>query len=180
VLRPKVRAWGPSSCAANLIDLELDGELEPVPGSARPIWECRLAGPRDAPGAWAGHDTRQRGAWLDFVREHGGRVEHQDRPTGQAYALDGQNITDEPGLCLALGEAVNGPGGYFGGCLDARLVDCLRGTFGYTAPATLLWPDAAAARESLSRLMTAEGESYDLVAAVLEVLAEGGMHVTLT
>lgn len=50
------------------------------------------------------------------------------------------NVTDRPSLFLALGEAVNGPGGYFGGCVDA-LADCLRGHFGYTAPATLLWRD---------------------------------------
>ncbi|MDQ0930590.1 hypothetical protein QFZ49_000497 [Streptomyces turgidiscabies] len=29
------------------------------------------------------------------------------------------DITDVPSLYLALGEAINGPGGYFGGCLDA-------------------------------------------------------------
>jgi len=64
--------------------------------------------------------------------------------------LYGRHITDVPGLYLALGDAVNGPGGYFGGCPDA-LDDCLRGTFGYTAPATLLWRDASTAREHLSR-----------------------------
>ncbi|MEV0489957.1 barstar family protein [Streptomyces atratus] len=179
LLRPTVRSWRSSSRRPDLIDLELDGELAPVPGYAQPIWERWLSGPPDAPGAWAGLDTRQRGAWLDLVRERGCRLEHQDQPTGHAYELEGQHITDEPGLYLALGEAVNGPGGYFGGCLDA-LVDCLRGNFGYTAPATLLWRDAVTAREHLSRVLAPEGEPYDLVATVLEVLAEGGMRVTFT
>ncbi|WP_327359935.1 barstar family protein [Streptomyces sp. NBC_01296] len=179
LLRPKVRTWRPSSHRTDLIDLELDGEhFEPVPGYARPIWERWLAGPPDAPGAWASLDTRQRGAWLDLVRERGCRLEHHDRAAGRMYELDGRHITDEPGLYLALGEAVNGPGGYFGGCLDA-LVDCLRGNFGYTAPATLLWRDAATAAGYLSRVLAPNGESYDLVATVLEVLAEGGMRVTL-
>lgn len=135
--------------------------------------------PAGGPGAWAELETRQRGAWLDLVRERGCRIKHQDRPARYTYELDGRHITDEPSLYLALGEAVNGPGGYFGGCLDA-LVDCLRGNFAYTAPATLLWRDAATAREHLSRLLTPEGEQYDLVALVLEVLTEGGMHVTCT
>ncbi|WP_326633585.1 MULTISPECIES: barstar family protein [unclassified Streptomyces] len=178
LLRPTVRSWRPSSRGTHLIDLELDGEFAPVPGYARPIWERWLAGPPDARGAWAGLDTRQRGAWLDLVRERGCRLEHQDRPTGHAYVLEGQHITDEPSLYLALGEAVNGPGGYFGGCLGA-LVDCLGGNFGYTAPATLLWRDAATARDHLSRILTPEGEPYDLVTTVLEVLAERGMRVTL-
>lgn len=179
LLRPKGRTWRPSSRGTDLIDLELDTELTPVPGYARPVWERWFAGPPDTPGAWAELETRQRGAWLDLVRERGCRIKHQDRPAGHAYELDGRHIADEPGLYLALGEAFNGPGGYFGGCLDA-LVDCLRGNFGYTAPATLLWRDAATAREHLSRLLAPEGEQYDLVTLVLEVLTEGGMHVTFT
>lgn len=178
LLWAQVRTWRPSSHGTDLIDLELDGKFfTPVPEYARAIWDRWLTGPPDAPGSWACLDTRQRGAWLDLVRERSSRRKHQHRSAGHVYELDGRHITDVPGLYLALGEAVNGPGGYFGGCLDA-LADCLRGTFGYTAPATLLWRDAATAREHLSHLLSPEGEQYDLVAMVLEVLAEGGMRVT--
>ncbi|MCJ1679572.1 barstar family protein [Streptomyces sp. APSN-46.1] len=174
-----VSDWRPSSRGTDLIDLELDGgRFTPVPAYARPIWERWLAGPPDAVNAWAGLDTRRRGAWHDLVRERACRRSHHDRPAGHAYELDGRHITDEPALYLALGEAVNGPGGYFGGCL-AALDDCLHGAFGYTAPATLLWRDAATAREHLSYALTPDGRPYDLFAAVLEALAEGGMDVTL-
>lgn len=179
LLWTEVTAWRPSPCGAALIDLELDAQhFTPVPEYARPIWERWFAGPPDTPGAWAALDTRLRGAWLDLVRDRGCRRARGDQPAGQAYELDGGHVTDEPGLYLALGEAVNGPGGYFGGCL-AALDDCLRGTFGYSGPATLLWRDAATARERLSRRLTPEGRSYDLFAEVLEVLAERGMQVTL-
>ncbi|MGC9537686.1 barstar family protein [Streptomyces sp. UG1] len=178
LLRPRVRSWRPSSHGPDLMDLELDGEIDsPVPAHARPLWDRWLAGPPQTPGLWAGLDTRQREAWLGLVRERGCRLEHRSRPAGQVYELDGRHITDEPGLFLALGEAVNGPGGYFGGCVDA-LVDCLRGDFGHTAPATLLWRDAAPAREHLSQVLTPQGEPYDLLALVLEVLTEGRMRVT--
>ncbi|MFE6826235.1 barstar family protein [Streptomyces sp. NPDC057690] len=174
-----ISAWRPSSCGADLIDLELDGgRFTPVPEHARSIWERWLAGPPAAVNTWAGLDTRRRGAWHDLVRERACRRSHRDRPAGHAYELDGRYITDEPALYLALGEAVNGPGGYFGGCL-AALDDCLRGTFGYTAPATLLWRDAATAREHLSHALTPDGQPYDLFTAVLETLTEGGMDVTL-
>ncbi|MFJ6572238.1 barstar family protein [Streptomyces sp. NPDC091292] len=180
LLWPTISDWRPSSLGADLIDLELHtGNFTPVPEYARPIWERWLAGPPDAVNAWVGLDTRRRGAWHDLVRERGCRRSHRDRPTGHAYELDGRHITDEPALYLALGEAVNGPGGYFGGCL-AALDDCLRGTFGYTAPATLLWRDATIAREHLSQALTPEGRPYDLFAGVLEALARGGMDVTLT
>lgn len=196
LLRTSVSAWRPSSDGrtgptalvvtepvvtelAERIDLELDGQfLTPVPEFARPLWDRRLAGPPDAPGAWAGLDTRRRGAWLDLVQGRLGNRARGDRPAGHAYELDGRYITDVPGLYLALGEPVNGPGGYFGSNLDA-LVDCLRGTFGYTAPATLLWRDSAAAREHLTRAMTPYGSPRDLFAEVLDVLAGGGMRVTL-
>ncbi|MGW7075362.1 barstar family protein [Streptomyces sp. NPDC054866] len=179
LLWPQVRAWHPSSHGTNLIDLELDaGHFTPVPEYARPMWERWFAGPPDTLGTWAALDTRRREAWLELVRERGCRRPHADRPAGHAYELDGRHVTDQPGLYLALGEAVNGPGGYFGGCL-AALDDCLHGTFGYTAPATLLWRDAATARENLSRRLTPGGLPCDLFAAVLDVLTEGGMQVTL-
>lgn len=174
-----VTAWRPSARGAELIDVELEGKFStPVPEQARPLWERWLAGPPRTPGAWAGLDTRQRGAWLDHVRESACRRPLHDRPSGQAYELDGRYITDVPGLYLALGEAVNGPGGYFGGSGPA-LDDCLGGSFGHTAPATLLWRDAATAREHLSHALTPDGRPYDLIADTLESLAEGGMHVTL-
>lgn len=180
LLDARVRAWRPASCGADLIDLELDGELfDPVSEYARTIWKRWLAGPPDSFGAWADLDTRHRRVWLDLVQENGFRRSRPDRPAGHAYELDGCHITDIPGLYLALGEAVNGPGGYFGACL-AAVDDCLRGTFGYTAPATLLWRNAATAHEYLSHVLTPDGRPYDLIAEALDALAEGGMHVTLT
>ncbi|WP_330248563.1 MULTISPECIES: barstar family protein [unclassified Streptomyces] len=179
LLWTRVSAWRLSSYGTDLIDLELDGELfTPVPEYARPVWERWLAGPPDTLGTWNSLDTRLRGAWLELVRERACRRARHDRPAGHAYELDGRHITDEAGLYLALGEAVNGPGGYFGGCL-AALDDCLGGTFGYTAPATLLWRNAATAREHLSQTLEADGQPYDLFSEVLDVLAGGGMHVTL-
>ncbi|MFF1839069.1 barstar family protein [Streptomyces sp. NPDC058231] len=179
LLWTRVSAWRLSSYGTDLIDLELDGELfTPVPEYARPVWERWLAGPPDTLGTWNSLDTRLRGAWLELVRERACRRARHDRPAGHAYELDGCHITDEAGLYLALGEAVNGPGGYFGGCL-AALDDCLGGTFGYTAPATLLWRNAATAREHLSQTLEADGQPYDLFSEVLDVLAGGGMHVTL-
>ncbi|WP_030395294.1 barstar family protein [Kitasatospora purpeofusca] len=178
-MRARIAAWHPSSRGTGLIDLELDGDLgTPVPAHARPVWEQWLAGPPDAPGGWARLDTRHRDVWLGLARDRACRRTHRDWPAGRTYELDGRHITDRPGLYLALGEAVNGPGGYFGGCLDA-LVDCLRGGFGCTTPATLLWRNADVARTHLSHTLGPAGQPRDLFAATLDVLTEAGVRVAL-
>ncbi|MFE7186466.1 barstar family protein [Streptomyces erythrochromogenes] len=170
----------PSALGADLIDLELEGKLAaPVPEAARPLWERRLAGVPRTTGTWAGLDTRQRWAWLDHVRRRPRAHTDVDLASGRrAYELDGRLVTDVPGLYLALGEAVGGPGGYLGANLHA-LADCLGGGFGHSGPATLLWRDSAVAREHLSTVLSPDGAPYDLFGCVLDVLAERRIRVTL-
>jgi RNAse (barnase) inhibitor barstar len=76
------------------------------------------------------------------------RTDAPDRPAGATYDLDGQFVTDIEGFYCALGEAINGPGGYFGWNLDA-LDECLRGAYGAWPPFRLVWHDSAVAREHL-------------------------------
>ncbi|WP_432944427.1 barstar family protein [Kribbella sp. CA-253562] len=64
---------------------------------------------------------------------------------GHEFVLGGRYVFDEDGFYCAIGEAVNGPGGYFGWNLDA-LVDCLRGGWGAVAPFVLRWASSAVAR----------------------------------
>ncbi|GGP72286.1 barstar family protein [Streptomyces sindenensis] len=45
------------------------------------------------------------------------------------YVVDGRRIRTLEDFWLVMGEAVNGPGGYFGRGLDS-FADCLRGGFG--------------------------------------------------
>lgn len=45
------------------------------------------------------------------------------------YVIDGSTIAGLPDFWRAIGEAVNGPGGYFGSNFDA-LADCLSGGYG--------------------------------------------------
>ncbi|GAA5067840.1 barstar family protein [Nocardia callitridis] len=72
-----------------------------------------------------------------------------DRPTvdggpspdiqpGGNFAIDARNVDEPLAFFCAIGEAINGPGGYFGADLDG-LADCLRGGFGVLPPFTLEW-----------------------------------------
>ncbi|MGW2403259.1 barstar family protein [Streptomyces sp. NPDC001739] len=78
--------------------------------------------------------------------------------------MDGRHIVDEDSFYCALGEAINGPGGYFGWNLDA-VDDCLRGRWGATPPFTLEWQHSTDARAHLALL--------------LEIFEERGIEVIL-
>lgn len=179
-LTAEVAAWRPSVLGPGLIDLDLTEALrEPVPAYVRPLWERRIEGCPTEPGVWAGYGTSDRQAWLDLVRERGCRPRADPaRPAGTVYRMDERHITDVPGLYLALGEAVNGPGGYFGGCF-AAVDDCLRGTFGATTPFTLVWEHSDVARRSLARALSPQGGPYDHFAAMLQTLGRGRVDVVL-
>ncbi len=87
---------------------------------------------------WFSRSHHGRFRRLQKVRRVWGRCHygrHEDR-SGLTIHLDGSWINDVPSFHLALGEAVNGPNGYFGGCLDA-LEDCLYGRFGVLPPLTI-------------------------------------------
>lgn len=79
-----------------------------------------------------------------------GRAPTGGEPLGRAYRVDGAHVSDITSYCCALGEAVNGPGGYFGWNLDA-LADCLRGGFGAAPPFTVVGPEGPHVRKVFER-----------------------------
>ena len=72
---------------------------------------------------------------------------HEDS-SDRTLHMDGRWINDVPSFHLSLGEAVNGPNGYFGGCLNA-LSDCLCGGFGVVPPLTIRLSHFNEVREAL-------------------------------
>ncbi|WP_405982628.1 barstar family protein [Streptomyces sp. NBC_00158] len=72
------------------------------------------------------------------------------------YVLDGRRILTLDDFWREVGEAVNGPGGYFGKNLDA-FNDCLRGGFGTPEDGrfTLEWHDHRQSRRALGHAETA-------------------------
>jgi RNAse (barnase) inhibitor barstar len=69
---------------------------------------------------------------------------------GLVYEIDGERILDTDGFYTMIGEAVNGPGGYFGRGLDS-LNDCLRGGFGTPedGPFSFVWRNSQRSRIAL-------------------------------
>ena len=143
----ELRAWIPSARGPGLVDLTLELWSERPPLAAREVWELWGAGRPAEYNRWGRCGTDGRRFWLGTAldnHEHG----RPDMPPDTTYHLDGRHITDLPGFFCALGEAVNGPGGYFGWGLDA-LNDCLHGRWGAAPPFRLVWHDSEVARRCL-------------------------------
>jgi hypothetical protein len=72
------------------------------------------------------------------------------------YELPGDRIASLDDFWVAIGEAINGPGGYFGKNLDA-FIDCLRGGFGTPEAGTyaIRWLSSEQSRATLGYPETA-------------------------
>ncbi|MFD0068387.1 barstar family protein [Streptomyces sp. NPDC056690] len=92
--------------------------------------------------------------------------------------MDVRYIVDEDSFYCAIGEAINGPGGYFGWNLDA-LDDCLRGGWGATAPFTLHWGFSAQAKARLPERVPTGDREVALFNLLLEIFEEQGVSVVL-
>jgi RNAse (barnase) inhibitor barstar len=146
---------------------------------ARHIWERWRTARPDEINQWAVYGPEGRREWLEVVgRSSFGQAGPLDRPAGRVYYLDGAHVTDESSFYLAVGEAINGPGGYFGWNLDA-LNDCLRGGFGATTPFTLIWSDSQVARQSLSRTLEPGDDPPTFFDVIQAIFAEHDVGVVL-
>ncbi|MFZ3467531.1 barstar family protein [Streptomyces sp. 4.24] len=175
-VRLEITSVGPSVLGGSLVDITLaDGGDDDRPSlGARRIWETWYQGFPTTPNQWASLDTRGRAEWLHLTRPHPGG--EPDR-TGETHHLDGRFITDKPGFYCALGEALIGPGRWFGRGLD-DLKDCLGGQRGVIGPFTLVWHDAGIARNALNFSLDHDGKLTYFEEAV-QLLERFGVTVVL-
>lgn len=125
--------------------------------------------PPEAPGRWRALSRAQREQWLiaacnrhfKWLRRRGG---WQDAAPGTIFVVDGAAVADYSTFLCALGETVNGPGGYFGGMKSLSLQDCLFGSFGVTLPFVLRIENMDACRARLDGLALAEWASERIAA----------------
>jgi RNAse (barnase) inhibitor barstar len=147
VVSGMVEAGGPSRLGTGLLDVTVESDpSEPLPTGVLDILAYWRTGRPAQKNLWAGYDRELRHHWAGAALAHLPDV--PDRPAGTRYDLDGRFVTDIEGFYCAIGEAINGPGGYFGWNLDA-LDDCLSGRFGARAPFRLVWHHSAIARAHL-------------------------------
>lgn len=148
-----------------------------LPGSAR-VWELLRTGELSRKGMWHPLSPADRKAWLS-VALWSRQYQHRDHPEGiepgRTFTLDGRQVVDADSFYCALGEAINGPGGYFGWNLSA-VDDCLRGGFGATPPFTLEWQHSDIAK---SRLVSNQRGVDAFFEVLLEIFMDRGIDVVL-
>ncbi|NRQ39611.1 hypothetical protein HII36_48450 [Nonomuraea sp. NN258] len=129
VLSATVVSARPSRLGEGLLDVVLDGGMdEPAPSGAREIYQMWHDGGPAEPNLWARHDRLLRSMW-SRLSTLGIPERRTDKPAGATYHLDGRFVTDIDAFYCALGEAINGPGGFFGHDLRS-LEECLWGGWG--------------------------------------------------
>ena len=82
--------------------------------------------------------------------------------------INGDIIDDIDSFYCVIGEAINGPGGYFGRDLDA-MHDCFCGDFGVKLPFTLNWKNHSKSKENLK-------EKFN---QIIEVFKENNVNIEL-
>ncbi|WP_432776580.1 barnase inhibitor [Brevibacillus gelatini] len=117
--------------------LELIGTLlTKTSKEALAIWEKWRHSPPTSTNLWSSLTEQQRVGWLEVARLYFKRSPNQQDERHGVYVLDATYVKDSTSFFCALGEAINGPGGYFGFDL-LSLEDCLCGGYGVAPPFTL-------------------------------------------
>lgn len=117
--------------------LELIGTLlTKASKEALVIWEGWRQSPPAFINLWSSLTEQQREGWLEVARLYFKRSSNQQDEKHGVYSFDATYVKDSTSFFCALGEAINGPGGYFGFDL-LSLEDCLCGGFGVVPPFTL-------------------------------------------
>ncbi|KOG44873.1 Barstar domain containing protein [Streptomyces virginiae] len=170
----------PSARGVGLVDLTVTLLCEnALPGAER-AWDLLRTGRLNQTGMWHDLAPADRKAWLSVALWSRGYQcrGKPDAPAGQVFTLNGRHIVDKDSFYCAIGEAINGPGGYFGWNLDA-LDDCLFGGWGATAPFTLHWDSSAEARARLVERLPVGDREVALFDLLLEIFEKRGVSVIL-
>ncbi|MFC5922750.1 hypothetical protein [Micromonospora vulcania] len=143
-----VVAVRPSILGNDLVDITTDARIpEPLAATDRPLWDMWHAGGPTGPNLWAKLDRSGRYLWVRAAAVH--RRHAPDKPADTVYHLDGRYVTDYDAFYCAIGEAVNGPGGWFGGDLFWLHENAATGDGGATPGFRLIWHNSEVARSHL-------------------------------
>ncbi|PCJ31458.1 MAG: hypothetical protein COA99_17225 [Moraxellaceae bacterium] len=117
------------------LGLKISGYLSCLEKGEYGLWKNRIENGLNRLGEWKNLQPEEIMAWLRIGLSYNSGTNDRSH---LKVEINGDDLTEEDYFYCALGEAVNGPGGYFGLNLDA-LDDCFCGDFGVKSDFTLVW-----------------------------------------
>jgi RNAse (barnase) inhibitor barstar len=133
------------------VDISFFGFTYPFPYAGK-IWRRWRQGRPSTEGEWRRLPVEWHDSWLHVVQTAWfdiGKEATRYNPTDR-YVVDGAHAADIAGFYCALGEAINGPGGYFGANI-AGMIDCLVFATATEPPFELVWRNVGHSEETLGR-----------------------------
>lgn len=117
---------------------------------AAKIWRRWASGVALVKGEWLQQPVSYQSTWLHVVQNSWFASNRRAARygVGDVADLDGEHISTKSGFYCALGEAVNGPGGYFGSNLDA-LAECISSSSAERPPLKIVWRNFQTSQNSL-------------------------------
>lgn len=157
-----------STAGGKFVDLTVALDCEELLPEAERTWDLLRAAKLTRTGMWRSLAREDWHGWLSVALNHHAYREIIEPEQGSIYEIDGGFIVDEASFYCSLGEAINGPVGYFGWNLSA-LEDCLIGDWGASRPFTLNWHNSS---ESRARIMDDAKVGTEYEGRFLEFLDE--------
>jgi hypothetical protein len=165
------------SSVSGLVNVEVSGLVDWVPHrDAKDLWAAWAVAPPARKGAWTDLPIGSREAWLEVA----GLYRIATSPTSNDVSevlIDGARIEDLASFFCAMGEAVNGPGGYYGWNFQA-LADCLGGGCGARAPFVLRWSEFDVAQSSLVGEVESAGRRLTQLELIVEIFQAAGVDIS--
>ncbi len=142
------------------------------------VWDARRPGRPVERNVWAALPVGEREAWLEVARMiHFRRILQTYPVLAEELRLDGRHVEDLASFFCAMGEAVNGPGGYCGTNI-AGMSDFLQYANRPVAKRSrLIWQDMSVAEQSLARTVEVDGHTTRYLDLLLRQLADDGIDV---
>lgn len=167
---------GRKNAASGLVNFDVSGFVDWIPHrDAKDLWTAWAVAPPARKGVWADLPIGSREAWLEVAGLYRITASLASNDVAEVV-IDGTSIEDLASFFCAMGEAVNGPGGYYGWNFQA-LADCLDGGCGARAPFVLRWSEFDIAQSSLVGAVESAGRRLTQLELIIEILQEAGVDI---
>ncbi|KAF0847343.1 barstar family protein [Nocardia caishijiensis] len=140
--------------------------------SADAAWDRLRRGRLTLAGQWVGLTQAEREGWLEVAMRYERHL--PPKPPPCVITVNGGDITDLAGFYCAIGEAANGPGGYFGANFMA-LRECARDRPGLT----VRWRDSDASARHLDTVVETLAGPMTWMELAVSTLRDAGATVVL-